>query len=77
MKDEIVKALAYQKSVRVYAVSTKDVLNEIGDRFQFYPSALDVLGRSLSMGAMMGSMLKLNETLTLKIEGDGDRKSVV
>lgn len=71
MNDEIVKALAYQKSVRVYAVSTKEVLNEIGDRFQFYPSALDVMGRSLSMGAMMGSMLKLNETLTLKIEGDG------
>ena len=77
MKDEIVKALAYQKSVRVYAVSTKDVLNEIGDRFQFYPSALDVLGRSLSMGAMMGSMLKLNETLTLKIEGDGPIEKIL
>lgn len=29
------------------------------------------MGRVLSMGAMMGSMLKLEETITLKVEGDG------
>ena len=71
MNDVIVKALAYDKSVRVYAVSTKDALNYIGKRLNYFPSALDALGRCLSMGAMMGSMLKQEETLTLKIEGNG------
>ena len=71
MNDVIVKALAYDKSVRVYAVSTTNALNEIGTRLNYFPSALDAMGRVLSMGAMMGSMLKLEETLTLKVEGDG------
>ena len=71
MKDVIVKALAYNKSVRVYAVSTTNSLNEIGQRLNYFPSALDAMGRVLNMGAMMGSMLKNEETLTLKVEGDG------
>ena len=71
MKDIIVKALAYNKSVRVYAVSTTNSLNEIGQRLNYFPSALDAMGRVLNMGAMMGSMLKNEETLTLKVEGDG------
>lgn len=71
MSDIVVRALAYQKSVRVYAVSTKDVLNLIGDKMSYYPSALDAMGRVLSMGAMMGSMLKREETVTVKVEGDG------
>lgn len=71
MNDVIVKALAYNKSVRVYAVSTTNSLNELGKRLNYYPSALDAMGRVLSVGAMMGSMLKLEETITLKIEGDG------
>ena len=64
MKDVIVKALAYNKSVRVYAVSTTNSLNEIGQRLNYFPSALDAMGRVLNMGAMMGSMLKNEETLT-------------
>lgn len=71
MQDVVVKALAYQQCVRVYAVSTKNILNIIGDKLSYYPSALDAMGRVLSMGAMMGSMLKKEETVTLKVEGDG------
>lgn len=71
MKDIIVKALAFNKSVRVYAVSTTNALNEIGKRLNYFPSALDAMGRVLNVGAMMGSMLKLEETVTLKVEGDG------
>lgn len=71
MNDVIVKALAYNKSVRVYAVSSTNALNEIGKRLNYFPSALDAMGRVLNIGAMMGSMLKLEETVTLKVEGDG------
>lgn len=71
MKDYLVKALAYDEHVRIYCVSCANALNEIGDRFEYYPSPLDAVGRVLSMGAMMGSMLKLEETLTLRVEGNG------
>jgi hsp33 protein len=71
LSDLVVRALAYHQSVRVYAVSTKDILNIIGDKMSYYPSALDAMGRILSMGAMMGAMLKKEETVTIKVEGDG------
>ncbi len=71
MKDYLVKALAYDEHVRIYCVSCANTLNEIGNRFSYYPSPLDALGRVLSIGIMMGSMLKLKETITLKVEGNG------
>lgn len=71
MNDYIVKALAFNKHVRIYASSCADTTNYIGDRLNYFPSALDAIGRVLSISVMMGSMLKLEETLTLRIEGDG------
>lgn len=71
MKDYLVKALAFDDSVRIYCVSATNTLNEIGNRFNYYPSPLDAVGRVLSVGVMMGSMLKLEETITIKVEGNG------
>lgn len=71
MKDYLVKALAFDKHVRIYASSTTDVANYIGDRLNYFPSTLDAMGRLLSISVMMGSMLKLEETLTIRIEGNG------
>lgn len=71
MSDILVKALGFNNQVRIYAVTTTDTLNLIGDRLNYFPSALDALGRVLSMGAMMGGTLKREETVTLRIEGDG------
>lgn len=71
MEDKIVKALACNDSVRIYCVSTTNALNEIGNRLNYLPSALDAMGRLMSVTVMMGAMLKLEETVTVKIEGDG------
>ena len=71
MKDYLIRGIAYNDQVRIFACSTTDALNYIGDKFSYYPSALDAVGRVLSMGAMMGSMLKLDETVTIKVEGNG------
>lgn len=71
MKDYLVKALAFDKSVRIYAVTTTNTLNEIGNRFSYYPSPLDAVGRVLSITTIMGSMLKLEETITVRVEGNG------
>ena len=71
MEDKIVKALACNDSVRIYCVSTTNALNEIGNRLNYLPSALDAMGRLMSVTVMMGAMLELEETVTVKIEGDG------
>lgn len=77
MKDYLVKALAFDDHVRIYCVSCANTLNEIGNRFSYYPSPLDALGRVLSIGTMMGSMLKLEETITLKVEGNGPMGKII
>lgn len=71
MSDYLLKTIAFGKQVRIYACKTTETLNEIAKKSEYYPSALDAVGRVLSMGVMIGSMLKLEETVTLKIEGNG------
>ena len=71
MKDYLIRGIAYNEQVRIFACTTANTLNYIGDKFSYYPSALDAVGRVLSMGAMMGSMLKNEETVTIKVEGNG------
>ena len=71
MSDILVKALGYNSHARIYAVTTTDAVNVVGDRLSYFPSALDALGRVMSMGAMMGGTLKGEETVTIRIEGDG------
>ena len=48
MSDILVKALGYNSHARIYAVTTTDALNIIGDRLSYFPSALDALGRVMS-----------------------------
>ena len=71
MEDKIVKALGCNNSVRIYCATTTKALNEIGNRLNYLPSALDAMGRLMSVTVMMGAMLKLEETVTIKIEGNG------
>ena len=69
--DYLVKAIAFDNHVRIYAVTCPNALNTIGDRLDYYPSALAAVGRVMSVGLMMGAMLKLEETVTIKVEGNG------
>lgn len=71
MNDYLVKALAYGDQVRAYAVRSTQTVGEAQRRHQTWPTASAALGRTISAGVMMGSMLKGEEKLTVKIEGDG------
>jgi molecular chaperone Hsp33 len=71
MKDYLVKALAFNDSIRIYCVTSKHAINEVGKRFGYYPSALAAIGRVMSVGIMMGSMLKGDQTVTIKMFGNG------
>lgn len=71
MSDYLVKALAYNDQVRAYAVCSTNTVGEAQRRHQTWPTASAALGRTISAAVMMGAMLKGEEKLTVKIEGDG------
>jgi molecular chaperone Hsp33 len=71
MSDYLVKALAYDGQVRAYAVKSTDTVGEAQRRHQSWPTASAALGRSISAGVMMGAMLKGENKITVKVEGDG------
>lgn len=71
MGDYLVRALAYNGQIRAYAVRSTDTVNEAQRRHSTWPTASAALGRAISAAVMMGSMLKGEEKLTVKIEGDG------
>lgn len=72
MEDYIVRATAADHQIRAFAATTKQVVETARQRHNTSPVATAALGRLLSAGAMMGSMMK-NDTdmLTLQIRGDG------
>lgn len=71
MKDYLVKALAYDGQVRAYAVRSTETVAEAQRRHYTWPTASAALGRTISAGVMMGSMLKGADKLTIKVEGGG------
>ena len=74
----LIKGLAFDGQVRVVAVDSTDIVAEALKIHKLSPTATGALGRFLTAGSLMGSMLK-NETdrLTLMMKGDGPLGSMV
>jgi molecular chaperone Hsp33 len=70
-KDYLVKALCLGGKVRIYAVKTTDLVDECQKRHDTWAATTAALGRTLSVGAMMGAMLKGDEKLTIRVQGGG------
>ncbi len=72
MEDYIVRATAADSQIRAFAATTRQVVETARVRHNTSPVATAALGRLLTAGAMMGSMMK-NDTdiLTLQIRGNG------
>ncbi len=71
MKDYMVRALGYNDQVRAYAVNTTATVQEAQSRHYTWPTASAALGRTMTAGVMMGAMLKGDNSITIKIEGNG------
>lgn len=72
MEDYIVRATAADSQIRAFAATTRQVVETARVRHNTSPVATAALGRLLTAGAMMGSMMK-NDTdmLTLQIRWNG------
>jgi molecular chaperone Hsp33 len=71
MTDYLIKALAYDNQVRAYATRTTETISEAQKRHQTWPTASAALGRTMTAGVMLGSMLKGDAKLTIKVDGGG------
>lgn len=72
MTDYIVRAAAANTQIRAFACTTREMVEIARTAHNTSPVVTAALGRLLSAGAMMGSMLKgEKDILTLQIKGDG------
>lgn len=76
-EDYLVRALCLEGKVRVYAIRSTQLVAECQRRHDIWATASAALGRTLSVGAMMGAMLKGNEKLTLQVRGNGPLGKVI
>ncbi len=71
MKDYAIISYAYDKTVRIYASKTTDLVEEARQIHKTWPTASAAFGRFLTASAMMGLMYKQGERITLRIKGNG------
>ncbi len=77
MKDYIVKSTVYNGMIRAYAISTTNTVKEAQVRQDTWATASAALGRTITISAMMGAMLKGDDSLTVKVEGNGPIGAIV
>ena len=71
-RDYIVRATAANETVRAFAIRSTDMTAFARETHRTLPVVTAALGRLLSAGAMMGSMMKgEDDKLTLQMKGDG------
>lgn len=76
LSDSLVKATAAGKTVRALAAITTDLVEEARQRHNTAPTASAALGRTLTAGLLLGSMLKEEETLSLQFMGNGPLRGI-
>ena len=77
MNDYIVRATAANNQIRAFAATTKDVVETARQHHNTSPVATAALGRLLTGGAMMGTMMKNDQDmLTIQIKCEGSIKGL-
>lgn len=78
MKDYIVRATAANSQIRAFAATTRETVETARQKHNTSPVVSAALGRLLTAGAMMGSMLKgEKDILTLQVKGNGPMKGMI
>lgn len=75
MEDTLTIATA--EGVRIYAITTKNLVQEVADRHHTSHLATAALGRAMSGALMLAATMKDGERILLKLKGDGPLGEVV
>lgn len=74
--DLLVKATAATNTIRAVSAITTSLVEEARQRHRTAPTASAALGRTLTAGLLLGSMLKGDETLSLQFIGNGPLRGI-
>ncbi|GAA5418038.1 33 kDa chaperonin [Paraliobacillus ryukyuensis] len=77
MKDHLIKATAFNGTIRAYAIQSTETVEEARRRHDTWATASAALGRTITISTMMGAMLKGEDKLTVKVEGDGPTGPII
>ncbi len=77
MNDYLVKAYAFDGTVRIYAAKTTDLVEEARCIHDTWPAATAAFGKVLTGSIIMGAMYKGDQNLTLRIDGGGPIGGIV
>lgn len=77
MNDYLLRVVAKEAGVRGFAVVTTNLANEAAERHETRPTATAVLAEGLTAGTLLGALLKVQQRVALKLEGDGPIGKVV
>ncbi len=71
MKDYLVKAYAFDGTVRIYAARTTNLVGHAQKIHDLWPTSAAAFGRLLTSSIIMGAMYKGDQELTIRVDGDG------
>lgn len=74
---EDILTIATAEGVRIYAITTKNLVQEAADRHHTSHLATAALGRAMSGALMLAATMKDGERILLKLKGDGPMGEVV
>ncbi len=74
---EDILTIATVEGVRIYAITTKNLVQEAADRHHTSHLATAALGRAMSGALMLAATMKDGERIVLKLKGDGPLGEVV
>lgn len=78
MSDLLVKALAYNDEIRVYAINARDMIEEARQTHDSWSTATAALGRTIIASTLLGATLKnKQDKLTVRVQGDGPVGAIV
>jgi molecular chaperone Hsp33 len=77
MNDYLTRAIAFDGTIRAYAIKSTETVSEACKRQDTWATASAALGRTITISAMMGAMLKGEDKLTVKVEGNGPLGAIV
>lgn len=75
-QDKLIRAIAARGQVRAFALDATRLCEKARKIQQSWPAATAALGRLMSAAVMMAVAMKEGERISLRIEGDGEIKTV-
>jgi len=77
MQDYLVKALAYDGFVRAYAVNATQTVSQAQQRHDTWNTSSAALGRTLIGGLLLGSTVKGEDTISVRVQGEGPAGAII